>query len=47
MFKVKNEKTAKEIAKKESLYYGWSIFGDWYVGTSVQLKDIGVCELKN
>jgi len=46
MFRAKIEKVAADLAKEHGLSYGWSVFGDWFVGTEEQLAKIGVTEVK-
>ena len=43
MRKFANEKDAKDYAKKQGLYYGWSVLASgFFVGTKEELKKIGV-----
>ena len=43
MYKTNTEETAIELALEHSLAYGHCVFNEyWYVGTSEQLKEIGV-----
>jgi hypothetical protein len=37
---------AMELATKDGLQYGWSVFGKFYVGNSEQLKSVGVVDIK-
>ncbi len=47
MYSCNTEKMARELAAKDGLRYGWSVFGKFYVGTSEELGRVGVVEVKS
>jgi hypothetical protein len=47
MFKVKSGLVASSIAREKGMCWGHDIFGyEYYVGTSEELKKIGVIDIK-
>jgi hypothetical protein len=46
MFTCNSESVAKAIAAENKTCYGFSVFGKFYVGTSDELRKIGVVEIK-